>query len=125
MRQSLDSEGWPVGSPVVFVDLSSEGLYPDGSVVDSEGGLWNAQWGAGRVARYRPEGDFDFAVTTGCKQSTCPAFGGRDLSTLFISSASRGLTSEACIDTSLQGVTYSMNTRFTGCPEPRVILRKN
>ena len=31
---------------------------PDGAVTDAEGNLWNAQWGAGRVACYAPDGQF-------------------------------------------------------------------
>lgn len=122
MRQPLDCEGWPSGAAEVFVDLQSEGLYPDGSVVDGDGGLWNAQWGAGRVARYLPDGNFDVAIRTGCPQSTCPAFGGDDLSTLYIVSAYTDLDDEADIDHSQQGVTFSMNTGFTGRPEPQVII---
>ena len=51
MCVGLDQHGWPAGTPSVFVDLASDGLNPDGSVVDRDGCVWNAQWGAHRVAK--------------------------------------------------------------------------
>ena len=84
MRQKLDDQGWPIGTAHVFVDLSQQGLNPDGSVVDAEGCLWNAQWGAWRIARYAPDGSLDRVIELPVSQPTCPAFGGPDLNTLFI-----------------------------------------
>ena len=47
MRVPLDAaEGWPSAPPEVFVDLKKDKRNPDGAVVDSDGCLWNAQWGA-------------------------------------------------------------------------------
>ena len=43
MCVALDGEGWPVGKPAVFADMKADRLNPDGSVVDAEGCLWNAQ----------------------------------------------------------------------------------
>lgn len=91
MKQELDADGWPVGEPEIFVDMNEEGLSPDGSVVDSEGCLWNAQWGAGRVAKYSPQGKFLMAIDLpDAKQTTCPAFGGADLQTIYVTSAADG-----------------------------------
>ena len=39
MRVALDAEGWPKGSPETFLDLTAEGLNPDGAVVDAEGNV--------------------------------------------------------------------------------------
>lgn len=117
MSQPLDAEGWPSGAPAVFVDLSDEGLNPDGAVVDSAGNLWNAQWGAHRVACYSPEGVLLQSVTFAAKQVSCPAFGGPNLSTLYATSAAEGLDGEA------DGLTYFQNlTEVTGQAEHQVIL---
>lgn len=91
MKVSLDADGWPVGKATVFVDLNLDGLNPDGSVVDAAGNLWNAQWGAKRVACYAPNGEFLRAVEFDAEQISCPAFGGADLTTLFATSAAVGL----------------------------------
>lgn len=113
---ALDEEGWPVGTPALFRDFSEEGLFPDGAVVDSEGFLWNAQWGAGRVARYAPDGGFAGEVSFPAGQTTCPAFGDPDMQTLFVTSAAIGLSGES------DGKTWSSPTGVRGQAEHRVIL---
>lgn len=118
-RQRLDSVGWPKGDPEHFIDLRAEGRWPDGSVVDSEGALWNAQWGSARVARYLPDGSFDQAVKIPAAHSSCPAFGGRDLTTFLITSAQEHIRSPAPQD----GLTYrALTTAFRGLAEPCVEL---
>ena len=47
---------------------------PDGSVVDREGCLWNAVWGAGMVRRYAPEGRLLGEINVPSKNATCVAF---------------------------------------------------
>lgn len=116
MRQALDTEGWPKDAPEVFIDTRDEGLNPDGAVVDMEGCLWIAQWGSARVARYGADGSFMGAVSVGARQSSCPAFGGPDLSTLYVTSAAVKL------DGPMEGKTFVCETQATGQREHRVIL---
>ena len=52
----LDAEGWPCSAPRVAVDLTATAENPDGAVVDAQGNIWNAQWGAARLACYSPQG---------------------------------------------------------------------
>lgn len=119
---ALDADGWPVGAPEVFVDLAAEGLYPDGSVVDAEGNLWNAQWGAGRVACYGPDGRFLTAVPMGALQTSCPAFGGEGLATLYCTSALEGMDAAARAADPDGGKTFAVQGLGRGLPEPQVIL---
>lgn len=115
-KVGLDCDGWPIGSAEIFVDLGSEHLSPDGAVVDADGYLWNAQWGSNRVARYAPDGTFVEAITFAAKQTSCPAFGGKDLKTLYATSAAHGLTGDG------EGLTYCTPTKSRGQKEHRVIL---
>ena len=78
----LDAEGWPEGDREVFLDLSAEGLHPDGAVVDANGCFWNAQWGASRVARYSREGKLEHVIALPPTNTSCLAFGGLDFRTL-------------------------------------------
>lgn len=118
MRQPLDSDGWPEAQAEVFVDLSGTGIVPDGSVLDASGGLWNAQWGMGRVARYDANGRFDRAISVGARNASCPAFGGADLAMLFVTTARADLESPTGDD----GVLYAVEAGTSGLPEPRVVL---
>lgn len=122
-RVGLDGEtGAPVGEPEIHLDLSSEGLNPDGAVIDAAGNMWLAQWGAGRVAVYDPSGKFLKAVSMGAPHTSCPAFGGADFSTLYCTTAREGLDAEA-----LEAHPESGNVLFAegvgpGRAEPAVIV---
>ncbi len=116
MRVELDADGWPTGDLVLHIDLHGTDFRPDGAVVDANGNLWNAQWGAGRVAGYDPQGAFLESYNFAGHQSSCPAFGGADLSTLFCTSAAVGL------DGPEQGKTFAVKTNIKGQAEHRVIL---
>ena len=118
MKVGLDAEGWPVGAPGLHIDLRGTGLNPDGAVVDAQGNLWNAQWGASRVAAYRPDGNYLTHVSFAGKQTSCPAFGGPDLSTLFCTTAAVGLPEDATDE----GRTYATETGYRGQAEHRVLL---
>lgn len=117
-RQTLDAGGWPEGAAEVFVDLSGETFGPDGSVTDADGALWNAQWGAGRVARYLPDGTLDRVVAVGGVHSSCPAFGGENLSTLYVTTAREGIAAPGPGD----GLVYRVAAGIRGRAEPRVRL---
>jgi sugar lactone lactonase YvrE len=119
MRTGLDGDGWPTGAPDVFVDLREEGVFPDGAVVDATGHLWNAQWGASRVACYAPDGSFVRAVAVPATQASCPCFGGDDLRTLFVTTAAVGMDSATDPQA---GMTFAQQIDVTGQAEHRVIL---
>lgn len=118
MRQALDAAGWPTGPPEVFIDLTGAGLNPDGAVIDAAGCLWSAQWGAGRCARYDPAGRFLAAVDFPAAQISCPAFGGADLATLYVTSAAVGLDAPG----TAEGQTFSAALDIRGQEEYRLVL---
>ncbi len=118
MRVALDAQGWPVGDPECWLDLRAEGLNPDGAVFDAEGNFWVAQWGAGRVAAYAPDGDFLRAVEFPAPHTSCPAFGGVDLSDLYCTTAREGRDPPGPLD----GATFCAPGIARGLPEPRVVL---
>jgi L-arabinonolactonase len=71
----------------IFVDLRGGPGSPDGSTVDSRGGVWNAQWGASRVVRYAPDGSRDCIIPVPVSQPSCVCFGGSNLTQLYITTA--------------------------------------
>lgn len=111
--------GDAVGAPSVFVELDDPRGEPDGSSVDSEGGLWNAQWGLGRVVRYASEGRMDRCIDVPASQPTRVAFGGTGLSTIYITSARDGLDDDACASQPYAGALFAVHSDIGGLPEPR------
>jgi sugar lactone lactonase YvrE len=71
------------------------GVVPDGLTVDAEGGIWVAWWGGANVDRYAPDGSLLASVRLPVERPTSCAFGGRELATLFVTSARAGLDDDA------------------------------
>ncbi|MGI5467515.1 SMP-30/gluconolactonase/LRE family protein [Streptomyces sp. CA-132043] len=70
-----------------FVEIEEGAGFPDGLCVDAEGGVWVALWDGGQVRRYTPEGTLDRTVDLPVRRPTACAFGGSDLTDLFITTA--------------------------------------
>lgn len=121
-KVALDSQGWPVGQPQVFLDLTKDGLNPDGAVLDASGLFWVAQWGAGRVAAYAPDGSFVRAVDVGGPHASCPAFGGADLTTLFCTTALQDMDDTARAAHPDAGKVFALPQIAKGQAEHQVIL---
>ena len=79
-----------IGAPRVFVDMHDEPGLPDGSCVDAEGGVWNAQWEGSRVVRFDASGRLDRVIELPVSKVTCCAFGGTELDTLYITTSRLG-----------------------------------
>ena len=114
--------GWPEGDSAVFLDLRKEGLNPDGAVIDARGNIWIAQWGASRVAVYTADGLFLKAVAFDASHTSCPAFGGDELNTLFCTTARQGLSAEAIEIQPTNGMTFAARNAGQGQAEHKVIL---
>ncbi|MXY34416.1 MAG: SMP-30/gluconolactonase/LRE family protein, partial [Boseongicola sp. SB0664_bin_43] len=71
----------------VHASFRDEPGLPDGSCVDAEGGVWNAEWEGHRVVRVAPNGEIDRVIDVPVWKPTCCAFGGPGLDTLFITSS--------------------------------------
>jgi len=107
------------GTPRTFARLDDPRGEPDGSTVDCAGNLWNAQWGLGRVACYTADGRLDHCIEVPAAQPTRPAFGGPDLSMLYITSARDGLDAEALATQPAAGALFAVPAGTIGLPEPR------
>jgi sugar lactone lactonase YvrE len=119
MRVGLDSAGWPKREPEIYLDLTAEGLNPDGAVIDTTGVMWLAEWGAARVAAYAPDGQFLRAVPFDAPHTSCPAFGG---DTLYCTTALQGMDAAARAAHPDAGKTFMARGIATGQTEHQVIL---
>jgi L-arabinonolactonase len=115
-RYAFDAVRGPVGEAEVFATTTGD-RFPDGSCIDAEDQLWNAQWGSGEVVRYRPDGSIERRVTLPVSQPSCVAFGGPDLNLLMITTARADLSPEQLADQPLAGALFVYQTEITGLPE--------
>ncbi|MFT6408984.1 MAG: sugar lactone lactonase YvrE [Arenicella sp.] len=98
---------------------TKQGCYPDGSIIDAEGYLWNAQWASSTVVRYAPNGSVDLVVSVPASQPTCVAFGGKNLNLMFVTSAWQDLDSQARALDSDAGSLFVFETDYLGLIENR------
>ncbi len=120
MRVALDTDGWPSSTPECWLDLSLEALNPDGAVIAADGTFWVAQWGAGRVAVYAPDGQFLRAFELPAAHASCPSFGGPDRTLLYCTTARQGRNPPQDFD----GATFRAATDTVGQSEHRIILEE-
>jgi len=71
----------------VHYTFADEPGFPDGSCVDAQGGVWNAEWEGRRVVRVDLNGNLDQIIDVPVWKPTCCAFGGPNLDTLFITTS--------------------------------------
>jgi sugar lactone lactonase YvrE len=104
----------------VFAKTEPPG-FPDGSAVDAEGCLWNAEFNAGRIVRYAPDGRIDRVIPTPVPRPTSCAFGGPNLDILYITTTSQHMTQEEREAMPLAGSLLAVEPGVRGLPEPRFI----
>lgn len=114
----FDMDAGTLSNRRVFVDTKTHPGRPDGSTVDTEGFLWNAEMAGGRIVRYSPDGRIDRTIALPVSKPTSCAFGGPGLDTLFITSSSHGLTPEQREAEPLAGSLLAVNVGARGLPEP-------
>jgi len=113
---SFDAAKATWGEPRLLVK-TEPGCFPDGSIVDSQGYIWNAQWGGHKVVRYSPNGEQDLVLEVPTEQPSCVAFGGVDLSLLAVSSAHQDMSAEQRSKDQQAGSLFIYQTPFTGLRE--------
>ena len=90
---------------------------PDGAIVDAEGGVWVAEFRAGRLTRLSPEGTVDRMISLPASRVTCPMFGGSHLGTMYVTTAKIMLTNEELVREPLAGALFAINVGVLGLPE--------
>lgn len=106
----------------VFARFDEADGYPDGTVIDSEGCLWVAMWGGWRIVRLSPHGERMSAIALPCANVTKAVFAGRDLKTLYITTARKGLTETQLEEQPLAGGLFVVDVDVAGLPSGRVAL---
>jgi sugar lactone lactonase YvrE len=102
----------------VFSDIEGHG-YPDGATVDAEGYLWSARWEGGSVIRFAPDGSIDRVVKVPARRVTSVAFGGPDLSTLYITTSRLHFTADELKLQPQAGGIFALRPGVRGQPTPQ------
>ena len=92
--------------------------FADGSAIDAEGFLWNAEFFGSRIVRYAPDGRIDRVIPMPTDRPTCCTFGGPDLETLFITTTSQNLTEAERHAQPLAGALFACRPGVKGLEEP-------
>jgi sugar lactone lactonase YvrE len=111
---SYDASTGAIGNEQPFFTDFSRGL-PDGSAMDSEGYLWNCRYGGGCIVRLAPDGTVDGVLEMPVSKITTCTFGGPDLRTLYVTTASNS----APAGERLAGGLFAIETGVTGQRENR------
>lgn len=119
----FDGETGMPSNPRPFVGTPAPAA-PDGSTVDAEGYVWNAEYDGGRVVRYAPDGAVDRVLDMPVRRPTCCAFGGPDLSTLFVTTAAQRLTEAERAAQPLAGRLLAIEVGVRGLAEPSYAGRR-
>jgi sugar lactone lactonase YvrE len=99
-----------------LVDIPKDDGVPDGMAVDSQGYLWVALCYGSAVHRYSPTGKLDAVVRFPCSLITSCAFGGRDLSELYVTSGTLSLTQEQHQEQPHAGALFHLRPGVAGLP---------
>ena len=113
----LDLADGAISNRRVFAKLDADAGGPDGSCVDADGYLWNAQYRLARVVRYAPDGRVDRIIALPTSNPTCCCFGGERLDTLYITTACFRMTPERLAAEPLAGGLFAVAPGVRGLPE--------
>jgi sugar lactone lactonase YvrE len=118
-RFDLDLDDGTLTNRRVFADHSAARERPDGACVDADGCVWTAFFAGRRVVRQRPDGTPDIVVPMPVTNPTCVCFGGDDLRTLYVTSATKFLDTRQRAAEPLAGSLFAVHGLGQGLPEHR------
>lgn len=118
----FDAATGSIANRRTLIDLSDAEFEPDGMTIDAEGYLWSAMWNGWCVIRFDPNGKEVLRVQLPVQRPTNCTFGGSQLTELYITTASVGLSQQEieqgfaagdlfCVQTDVVGMTvYSFGS---------------
>ena len=118
-RFPLTEPGAMEAARELFVQLDEAPGRPDGCSIDSEGCLWSARVGGGRIDRYAPDGRLLGYLETPVSHPTHCTFGGLDMRTLFVTSSRYPVTSTEFDQQPHAGKLLAFEVDVQGLPEAR------
>jgi sugar lactone lactonase YvrE len=102
-----------------FAQFAGENDRPDGGAVDRAGCYWSAFYRGGKIVRISPRGELlaEFSLPARCP--TMCAFGGRDLKTVYVTTARQQRDAEELARLPQSGGLFALRVDVPGLPEPK------
>lgn len=101
--------GWQPGQP-------GYGGRPDGAAVDAEGNYWCAMFEGQRLLKFAPSGQLLDEIQLPVRCPTMPCFGGEDLRTLYVTSASHNRSAQELQELPQSGYVIATRVDVPGLP---------
>lgn len=113
-----------VGEARLFADTGAlfPGAYPDGPVVDAEDHVWVGMYVGASVARFSPDGELVATVPIPARDITKLAFGGADLTTGYVTSATKNMSGEDMAQYPQAGSLFAFASPVAGFAQARAKL---
>lgn len=89
---------------------------PDGAAVDSMGNYWCAMFEGGQLLQFSPAGELLQALEVPARCPTMPCFGGEDLRTLYLTTASKGRPAQELAALPMSGLVLWTRVAVPGRP---------
>lgn len=103
----------------LFYQVAENKGRPDGGTVDSQGNYWSALYAGGEIIAISPQGELLQTLKVPVTNPTMVTFGGPDLKTMYITSASQKMTAEQLAANPMEGQLLTCPAPYPGLSEPR------
>lgn len=119
----FDLNNGKVGNGRLFHQFSADknadyGGRPDGAAIDSEGAYWVAMYEGGKILRFSPTGEVLRELILPVRCPTMLAFGGPDLRTMYVTTASHNRPASEIKQFPLSGYLLELQVEVPGRIEP-------
>jgi xylono-1,5-lactonase len=122
MVAPLSASGVGEAKPFVRTADAFPDAYPDGPVVDAQDHVWTGLYLGSRVARYSPDGRLVDQIEMPARDITKMAFGGTDLRTAFVTTATKNMDAADMERLPLSGSLLAFDAPVAGFAPARVKL---
>ncbi len=119
-RYEYSPQSGTLGERSVFARFDNG--VPDGLAVDADGYVWSALWDGWSVVRLNPQGAVETTLRMPVQRPTSLAFGGKDLRTLYVTSATINVGNEGLHAGPLAGGLFAVEVSVPGMAVERVRL---
>ena len=117
LAYDYDLQSGDIANPRLAVSIPEALGWPDGMTSDVEGMLWVALWGGAKLTRWNPAtGQLMAEIPIPAFNVSSCAFGGPDLTDIYITSARKGMTADQLAKYPLSGGLFRLHTNIQGMP---------